>query len=606
MSDLEIEFIAFRDYRLFDGATGLPKHEHLWNIVSALWPSGSSNPVERNPWTERNFEALCKHEYLAISGCSGSTKTNSCAVYAIVCWLADPVGTSVMVSSTTLKESRRRIWGAIEDHWHALDPAVREIGHLASYDGIIRCNPKVVAASNISSIQLIPGEKRKEKDATGKIRGTHNKFVLLILDELTELSPAMVEAGLTNLRQNPRCQVVGVGNPSSLYDAHGHFSKPKAGWDSVTVEDMEWETKYGWHIRFDARKSPNILSGKVIYPYLPTQEDLTKAAEDLGPDSTGFWQMWVGFWPPEAESTFVYSPSEIVHYKADRTDIRWVAPPSALCALDPGYTNGGDRSVAHFAELGEDAETGLTVLRYAGWTRIDDDVRDRKTPRNFQIVRKWRDECQKRGITPFAACYDRTGGVAFGDIVAAEWSPEVLGVMFSGKASTRKSGADKAPASEKFANRCTELWYALREFMRCGQIRGIDDSFASELTSRRFLTSKTSYGTGIQIEPKLNMKSRTGRSPDVADSGLMLLELARQRYKFRATGSRSARPPSSRYQEPLVEIGDGMVSVDGSFRSEKRGARLVRSRAASVKRRAFLPERRRVRTPGSRALGIFR
>jgi hypothetical protein len=530
--DVSVELVCFRDYTNLKGATGLPREEHFWNIVGYFWPASSTRPVDRNPWAERAATAICNHTYLSISGASGSGKTDMCALYAIVSWLADPVGTSIMVSSTTLKESRRRIWGRIEDYWEALPEGVKIMGKLVSYDGIIKCNPEVLKASNISSIQLIPGEKRREKEATGRIQGTHNKLVILILDELTELSFAMVQAGLTNLSQNPKHQVIGIGNPASPFDPHGQFSTPKDGWESVTENDMEWETVYGHHIRFDARQSPNVLGGKAVYPYLPTTEQLEEAKRTLGENSTGFYRMWIGFWSPHGDEETIYSGADLVHYGATRTKVEWAYPPTALAALDAGYTSGGDRSIVYYGKIGVEMESRKLVLFYESYEELRDDATNKTTPRNYQIVRKFRDTCLARGIGPRQAAYDLTANQAFGDIMAAEWSPDVLGVQFGGKPSSRHG------AEESYVNRVSEIWFSLRDFFAGRQIYGVGDDFGLELTKRRFFSAKKGNGLAVQVEKKKDMKGRTGTSPDIADAGLILLELARQRYKLKPVDHR--------------------------------------------------------------------
>jgi hypothetical protein len=48
-----------------------------------------------------------------------------------------------------------------------------------------------VRGSEKCGIELIPGEKKREKEATGKIIGIKNKSVILIADELPELPPLL-------------------------------------------------------------------------------------------------------------------------------------------------------------------------------------------------------------------------------------------------------------------------------------------------------------------------------------------------------------------------------------------------------------------------------
>jgi hypothetical protein len=77
------------------------------------------------------------------SGCSSISKTDTAAVWGIVNWLAAPLYTKVLCMSTTLRESRKRIWGSIEDYWNALPDGARMVGKLASSFGLIHLSQAV-------------------------------------------------------------------------------------------------------------------------------------------------------------------------------------------------------------------------------------------------------------------------------------------------------------------------------------------------------------------------------------------------------------------------------------------------------------------------------
>lgn len=543
-SDLMIELVAFRE-GLGPDVGGLGKAEHFWKIVAILWPATSRKPFLRHPWAERMAIAACANVFLSVSGCAGSGKTEFFAVWAIINWLCDPLNTKVMVTSTTLKESRRRIWGCIEDYWNSLEDAVRSIGKLVSSYGVIRVSESSgFKASERSGIELIPGEKKREKEAIGKLIGVHNKRVFLIADELPELSLAIMQAAVSNLKGNPYFQAVGLGNPASYFDAHGVFSTPKCGWKKLTVLDYEWETLLGYAIRFDAEQSPNILAGDdTLYPFLPTKVRLEEARAALGAESFGFYRMWKGFWAPEGSESTVFSDADIIYFGADKNSVKWKFPPTPLGALDPGFTNDGDRSVAYAGFLGEEEGSSLTVLLLVEYEVLRDDATDTETPRNFQIATAFKEFCQKRKILPKNAGVDVTGSPAFGDIVAREWSSEIYRMQFGGKSSNKIVGEDRVKAGTRYGNRCTEVWFVARDYMQAGQIRGICPDVAVELTARKFINE----GAVVTVEPKRKMKSRTGKSPDIADAALIIVDLARTRHGFKAVrqASQSTRRTQS-------------------------------------------------------------
>ena len=58
---------------------------------------------------------------------------------------------------------------------------------------------------------------------------------------------------------------------------------------------------------------------------------------------------------------------------------------------------------------------------------------------------------------------------------------------------------------------------------RSNQLRGIETDLAKEMVSREY---ETRGGTAkIRVEPKSNYKNRTGKSPDLADSAFVLVDL---------------------------------------------------------------------------------
>lgn len=535
--DLSIELSCFRN-RLGPADGGLGQAEHFWNIVSILWPATSRKPFIRNPWGERMIDEWCQHNFSSVSGCASSSKTDTAAVWGIVNWLAAPLDTKVLCTSTTLRESRKRIWGSIEDYWNALPDEVRSMGKLASSFGLIRLNEATgVRGSEKCGIELIPGEKKREKEATGKIIGIKNQRVILIADELPELSPAIMQAAISNLTANPYCQAIGLGNPASYYDAHGIFATPKEGWKSVTPEDFEWDTIYGHAIRFDATFSPNVVNNDdTLYPWLPTVKRLEEAKKNMGEDSFGFWRQWRGYFPPEGGEQTVFSETDIVFFGSERTDVEWSSPPVPVMGTDPGFTNDGDRTIAYFGLFGEEMETGLSVLLLTGYEVLRDDMTNKTVPRNFQIAREMKRQGELRGVTARHASVDTSGSPAFGDITAREWSSEVYRGQFGGKSTMRRVGEDRAMAKERYANRATELWFEARNYMEFGQIRGVCPDLARELTARRYTTGATagSLDATVAVEPKKKMKGRTGSSPDIADAFLMLFDLCRTRLGFRA------------------------------------------------------------------------
>jgi hypothetical protein len=466
-----------------------------------------------------------------------SGKSDTFAVYAIVCYLADPRNTRVLVTSTSLKDSRMRIWGRIKEYWAAV-PGLP--GKLVDSMGMLKFVDENGVPDEGSGITLVAGESKKEKESIKKLIGFKRKRIIMIADEMPELSSTIYDAALANLDMNPYFQLIGIGNPNSRFDAFGVFSKPKGGWGSVSTDADEWETSVGKCIRFDAEKSPNILAGKVIYPYLIDEEKLAKKKGELGENSLLYWRMFRGFWCPTGSDAGLYSEADITQSGADSSEVRWMGATTRVAFLDTSFTSGGDEAVAYLGTYGTDVY-GTDILLYDPEPQVlADDVSD-DASFGFQIAKKFRDLCHQHGISVKHAGLDVTGGgTPFADILASVWGDGFHRCLFSGSATDRSASAsDTRPCSEVFTNKVSELWGIGVQFVRTGQIRGVTKDLAQEMTARLYTTE----GKGrISVEPKRKMKARFGRSPDRADAAFGLLDLCRERLSFECEEIRTVKP----------------------------------------------------------------
>ncbi len=508
---------------------GLGQFEHFKNAADLLW-NDPQKPTSRNfiwsPWAEDMLYEACDNQYLSIAGCASSGKSDTMALWGIINYLADPYNTLVIVTSTTLREARRRIWKSITELWAAVHGLP---GKMVPSLGQIKGLSKDGGFWESTGIVLVPAEKRKEKEAIGKLVGIKQKRLILIADELPELPESLVHAAYTNLSTNPHFQMIGLGNPNSHFDAFGVFSKPKLGWGSVTEQDNEWETSRGKCIRFNAEENPNVLAGKNIYPWMPDRETVEAAKRDYGADSLLYYRMYKGFWCPDGIDSGVYSEADLVRGVAS-VPAKFDKTPVKVAAIDPSFTNGGDRSIVFFGSLGE--QDGVQVLQFDSYEALTENINDRKTPRSVQIARKFKEICLKHGVLPENAACDATGaGGPFHDIISVEWSDRVLPVNFAGKASDRPvSATDKTPGNERYANRMSEIWYQGQELLRSQQLRGIPTDLAREMVGRKYETSGTNLK--IKVESKIDYKSRIGKSPDIADAAFILVDLCRSRHGF--------------------------------------------------------------------------
>jgi hypothetical protein len=507
----------------------IAKEFYFWRICDELWNHEDlpEPMMVRHPWAQQMVRAALDNKYLSIGGSASSGKSHTMAAWGIVNWLSQPRDTLVLITSTTLREARKRIWGSVISLLSVIEGApirVRDsIGNAAYVDE----KGNLIERAGLS---LIAAEKSRTREAVGKFIGIKQKRVILIGDELSELSEAIVNAGLTNLSKNPSFQMIGMSNPNSRFDAFGVWSAPKDGWDSVDIQTAdEWETRWGGkYLRLDGERSPNILLGETKYSFLPTAVKLEEDRLLLGPTSRGYMRMVRAIFFDSDETTGIYGESELTKSGA-LGKVEWVDKPTLVAGLDPAFTNGGDRTILYLAEVGY-AENGQYVCQFSEAIHLNDDATNKAVPRTYQIVQQIVDHCKRKGVSPENLAVDATGaGAPFCDVLAGEWSPNFMRVSFGGKASDKRVSMNSQLIGEElYTNRVSELWFVGKELMRTKQLYGISSDLAQEICARNYDMVKTG-SLKVKIESKPEFKSRFGRSPDLADAAFLALDCARQR-----------------------------------------------------------------------------
>jgi hypothetical protein len=506
------------------------KEFYFWRICDELWNREElpEKMMVRHPWAEKMIRAAIKHKYLAIGGSASSGKSHTMAAWGIIQWLCQPRDTLVLMTSTTLREARKRIWGSVMSLLSVIDGAPIKIRDSIGNAAYVDENGTLIERAGLS---LIAAEKSKTREAIGKFIGIKQKRVIMIGDELSELSESILQAGLTNLSKNPFFQMIGMSNPNSRFDAFGVWSEPKKGWESIDTQTADmWTTKWkGHYLRLDGERSPNITLGEVKFPWLPTAEKLAEDRALLGPESRGYMRMVRAVFFDSDETTGIYSEAELIKGGA-MGEVDWADKPTTVAGIDPAFTNGGDRTIMYTAEVGY-ARNGQYVCKLGEAIHLNDDATNKAVPRTYQIVHQIIDHCKRRNISANNVALDSTGaGAPFCDVLAGEWEGSFMRVTFGGKASEKRvSMNSQLTGAELYTNRVSELWFVGKELLRTQQIYGVGSDLAKEMCARNYDMTKGTGTLRVKIESKPEFKARFGRSPDLADAAFLALDCARQR-----------------------------------------------------------------------------
>ena len=150
-----------------------------------------------------------------------------------------------------------------------------------------------------------------------------------------------------------------------------------------------------------------------------------------------------------------------------------------------------------------------------------------------------------------------------GTAYARIWNANVIAVEFGGNPSNRpvcqdlftkdeKTGQTRLKlCSEHYSKRVTEFWFAARYLIESGQLRGLTNDVMEEGCMREW---KMVRGNKIELETKEDCKKRMGRSPDLFDWLVTLVEGALQRgFKIARMASVQSHKPISEFMERLRE-----------------------------------------------------
>ncbi len=544
---------------------------YFWEIAYHLWEKDRDEPMlVKHKWSFRMIRHACQEKYLAIGGSGSSGKSYTMAAWALVNWLARPHETKVLITSTGLEDARGRIWGDITTLFTPIESMAP--GVMTNTPAAIRYIQPNGKPTPKFGIQLVTSDKSQSKDKVGKLIGRKAKYMILIADELTDISPNIQSAATGNLDTNPNFQMIGMSNPASRFDPFGMFSEPKDGWDSVNVEiDMEWRTKVkGLFVRFDSIDSPNITPDSCIeyadgfFPYLATQERINDALDILGVNheiarkSREFMRFHRAiFFDSDGDETF-YTEADLIKAGAlAGSPVPDFSNATRAAGCDLSFSSGGDKTVMTIADVGTD-QYGQYSMKVIAQEYIYQDATNKLDPPTLQVAQQIIKLCKKYKVDFRNLGIDSSGpGKGTCDMLQLEASTnDFLRVEFGGGASDRKVRNDRnVTAKERYYNRASELFFTAKQYLYGRQIYGIPLLVSKQLCQRGYETKRGLKGLVLQVEPKTKYKLRVGGSPDEADSFLVLVELLRTRFSFLP-------------QDPVPQRAEGQTS--SSWRQRER------------------------------------
>lgn len=560
---------------------GMGMEYHFLKAISAIWPH-----IAQHRWFRLFVHEWLHHDYVGVMGPKSSGKTLAAAVCHLVWYYAHSSHCTVIVCSDTTENLEDRIWGEIKK----LHLMAKARFHWIP-GNLIEGRKRIVTDSRDSETEGrdfrnglvgIPVKKGNQYVGISAFVGRKNKYVFLCGDELSLIPKSFVDA-IASLTANQHFKITGMGNPSQTTDALGIFCEPApelGGWDSgidQSPKTKTWKTRMpkGICIQLPGEDCPNmdVKEGEPIpFPYLITRQRMDEDAKIWGREDWHYTMFNSGRMPRGQGTNRIITKQVCIRHGAMEQPVWLNANFTDITALDAAFRAvGGDRCVLMRLRFGPES---VPIVGKSGEFNLLLNQQDESPTRkiiiavmdtvivpiadsNFtdpedQIVMFVKQKHALWNIPPENHFFDAGMKSSLVTAYGRLWTPKVNTVDFGGRPSERKVSADiDVKCCDYYSKFVTELWYSARLAIEAGQVRGMSEELVLEGCQREW---KLAGANKIEAESKKDMKTKTGRSPDLFDTFVIGLEGARQKgFVIRRIPDESQEATDHRWKRDLRE-----------------------------------------------------
>lgn len=531
---------------------------HYLEAIKLLWPE-----LKIHRWLTTFLEAWLAHDYVGVIGPKNSGKSCGACVFHLTAYYSAPECTTVAVCSSTREMLESRIWGEIKKFHRA---AKERYNWLPGY--LIEGRQRLVTDDRFQSgegrdfrngCMGIPLKRGNQIQGISDIIGWKNKRKFLCADELQCLPKSVIDGTANFFEPGADCKFTGMGNPADTTDALGVLCEPHTslgGWEGgidQTPKTKVWKTRFdgGICVQLPGDDSPNYdvpANAAPPYPFLMTRDQMEKDARTWGENDWHYTMFNKGRMPRGQGSRRVITAQLVRKHGAKNPPVWLNSSLTYITALDAAYRAvGGDRCVFMRMAFGPEAElleqAGADIVaslidqrepvqrRNTIFALLDTFVvpiadNDFEAPED-QIVMFCKAKHEGWNLGPEALYLDAGMRMSLVTAFGRLWSPKVNTVDFGGKPTERRVSHDiDVSCRDYYSKFVTELWYSVRLAIESDQVRGLTEEVVSEGCAREWMMVA---GNKIEVEPKADMKLKTGRSPDLFDCLVIGLEGARRK-----------------------------------------------------------------------------
>lgn len=503
----------------------LPRHEHFIRYLKLIVPETS---FIWHRWAYEGAELWCEPWWTCI-GASGTGKSAMFGLFALADWLADPANTVTVLVSTSLDSLKARIWKYV-CQWHdcVIDQFRTGRFRQANPLGLLHVDEPTDSHPEPqwkgAGILCVGFKAGDSSESIKNHLGRHLPRNRLIVDELQGVNPAVLDLWW-NMGASGEFKFGGFGNPQSMFDPladacvpSGHASR-LAAFDWLHREMMDvgsrrrkqWRTEKGRCLMLDGLESPANDDPRCFWLIGPKH---IADARKSGENSLQWYAFIRGIFPPSGGTNTLLSAKEIQETGAEQKGVVWDGVWQDWLFGDLAH-GGEDEAEIQRARVGR-AVGGVTMIELMERTIL---IVDEK--RGFisqQMAKQVEEIARSYGIPATRIAIDATAtqGAMIDAIEEKMKQRGIVRIHAAGHPTDLpiKLGWPQT-GKQAYDNRAAELAGNFREFVRAGQMRGIDHVLAQQACSRVTLPQEESAGK-LKLHPD-KRAGNGGKSPNALD-----------------------------------------------------------------------------------------
>lgn len=552
--DLEVEGYCIRKGGKWKNAQGkecgLGLFEHYMNFRKLAWPDRY-----RHRWTDLVYRNYIENEVTILIGPASSQKTSGLVECVLIDWWCHPDNTLVLLSTTKVEKLEMAIFGETKMLWEQgrnrypwLPGHLLNNAHAITYDslkedGVRDMRKGIVGRALYQGTQYVGlGHWAGIKQDRIRFLGDELQFCPMAL---ADVLPNMMGSTTLTPEGRPDFKFGGSGNPKhDPYDCLSQIGEPLSGWASMggITKTTVWPLKgfeRGKGVNLIGSDSPNFdvpEDAPAPYPKLLSRQFVKMVEKRWGRGSMKWYSQCEGKMMMNMVGNRVIT-KELCEQHGAFTDVIWKNDQQTRVGfLDPAWAGkNADRCVFGWLDFGEDRE-GRQIISFGKYMVVPFASNSKIEP-DDQIAQFVEEQARMNDIEPENIFYDSSGKGTTGAALARVFGFKApKAVYFGGNPTTRPVRHDlyvNEPNGVKRLKRCdeeyrkfvSELWFASRNVIECGQMRNLPEEVAHEGCLREYMEAP---GGKIEVEKKEDTRERMGMSPDLYDAFVVGIEGARQ------------------------------------------------------------------------------